>query len=114
MKDPRDRLLDVALAFAFTRERRRLLGRAIRLRRCERSSTRDAQCFGRDDAWRLAEDTSHYCGPCQANVEPTRERHLLRATELSLLAKLERAVAAFRTAEHNERFLPMFERRAAS
>lgn len=113
-KDPRDHVLDLALEIAFTRARRRVLGRAIRLRRCERSTKRDLQCFALDDAWRYGEDTSHYCGQCQANVEPTRERHLLRAKERALLARLERAATAFRVSDHNERFLPVFQRGAAS
>jgi len=105
-KDPRDRAIDAALAILAARRRRAVLTRAMRLRPCERAQAKGGECF-------MVEDhLSRYCAACEENDATARERREVKRDEVRAFDRLRTAALALRA--QSDRFLPMFERRAAS
>jgi hypothetical protein len=112
LNDPRDRIIDIAVAISKYRERRRVLGRLIRQRPCLRPKPDAAPCY-RDGRWKddLAAPAD-YCDACHVNLELAVERHAMREAERSALARLDRAVGALKVAQDQSRFIPFLIARA--
>lgn len=114
--DPRDRCIDAALAILDARLRRAVLARAMRRRRCEKAEAPGLECYvlsGGIGGLRN-DDVGTYCRACVENDKAVKERRERKRDELRAFARLRTAAQALRAAEHNERFLPMLQKRKAS
>lgn len=89
-QDPRDRLIDAALALERLQVQIRDLTRRMKSHRCSRP---DDPCWAYGEPGEVEET---YCAACQKTAALARERFLLRRQRAARRASLFRAAHAFR------------------